>query len=146
MNVVTRISVYVDRTDEADPQLALIKGGGGALTREKIFAYAPDMFVCVVDSSKLPPTLGVFPLPIEISPMAAALVSRQTVSMSASPTICQGITTDNRNMVIDIVGLRFSDPCALETELNQLPGGCNGVFARRRVGLCISRHVRCDHS
>ena len=139
LNDVDNIPIYVDGADEVDAGFALIKGGGAALTREKIIASASDCFVCVVDSSKLVTALGTFPLPPEVIPIATSLVCRRLVSMGAVPTVRPQVTTDNGNVVIDAVGFSFADPLALETELNQLPGVvCNGIFARRHADVCIS--------
>lgn len=139
LNDVAAIPIYVDGADEIDPGFALIKGGSAALTREKIIPSASDCFVCVVDSSKLVPALGTFSLPLEVTPMAASVVCRRVVAMGGTPTVRPHVTTDNGNVVLDIVGLSFTDPLTLEMERNQLPGVvCNGIFARRRADIRIS--------
>ena len=139
LNDVAAIPIYVDGADEIDPGFALIKGGSAALTREKIIPSASDFFVCVVDSSKLVPALGTFSLPLEVTPMAASVVCRRVVAMGGTPTVRPHVTTDNGNVVLDIVGLSFTDPLTLEMERNQLPGVvCNGIFARRRADIRIS--------
>lgn len=138
-NTVSRLSVYVDGADEVDSNLALVKGGGAALTREKILSCMAQSFVCVVDESKRVRQLGAFALPIEVIPMATSLLCRRLVSMGGSPTVRSGVKTDNGNSIIDVTGLNFVDPIALEMALNQLPGAvCNGVFAIRRADVCIS--------
>ena len=138
-NDVASIPVYVDGADEIDPGFALIKGGSAALTREKIIPSASDCFVCVVDSSKLVPALGTFSLPLEVIPMAASVVCRRVVAMGGTPRVRPHVTTDNGNVVLDIVGLSFTDPLTLEMERNQLPGVVyNGIFARRRADIRIS--------
>lgn len=139
LNDVEQIPVYIDGADEIDAELVMIKGGGAALTREKIIASASDTFVCVVDASKLVPVLGSFPLPVEVIPMATALVERRIAAMGGTVKIRQNVVTDNGNVVLDIQGLSFADPAKLEAELNQLPGAvCNGIFAQRRADICIS--------
>ncbi len=138
-NSVSDLAVYVDGADEVDGDLMLIKGGGAALTREKILANAADLFVCMVDQSKRVERLGKFALPIEVIPMATQLIYRRIVALGGVPSIRAGITTDNGNSIIDVTGLSFVDPVALETALNQLPGVvCNGVFALRRADICIT--------
>ena len=139
LNDVAAIPIYVDGADEIDPGFALIKGGSAALTREKIIPSASDCFVCVVDSSKLVPALGTFSLPLEVIPMAASVVCRRVVAMGGTPRVRPHVTTDNGNVVLDIVGLSFTDPLTLEMERNQLPGVVyNGIFARRRADIRIS--------
>ena len=138
-NSVSDLAVYIDGADEVDNNLMLIKGGGAALAREKILASAADLFVCMVDQSKRVERLGKFALPIEVIPMATQLLCRRIMALGGLPAIREGITTDNGNSIIDVAGLSFVDPVALETELNQLPGAvCNGVFARRRADVCIT--------
>jgi ribose 5-phosphate isomerase A len=139
INAVQSLPVYIDGADEIDADFAMIKGGGAALTREKIIASTSDSFVCVVDKSKRVTRLGAFPLPIEVIPMAVRLVSRRLEVMGGAPTIRSGVTTDNGNLVLDVRGLSFANPIALETALNQLPGAvCNGVFALRSADVCIT--------
>ncbi|HVL55578.1 MAG TPA: ribose-5-phosphate isomerase RpiA [Burkholderiaceae bacterium] len=138
LNDVDRVPVYVDGADEIDGQLRMIKGGGGALTREKIIAAAADTFVCIADAGKLVTRLGRFPLPIEVIPMARALVSRRLQALGAQPRTRSGFVTDNGNVVIDAHGLPIDDPVATETELNQWPGVVTvGLFARRGADVAL---------
>ncbi|EGK70995.1 MAG: ribose-5-phosphate isomerase RpiA [Methyloversatilis sp.] len=133
-----RIPVYVDGADEIDPGLNLIKGGGGALTREKIVAAASDCFVCIADHSKCVEVLGRFPLPIEVIPMALGLVSRELTRMGGIPKLREGFVTDNGNLILDVAGLKITDPAAFETELDHLTGTVtNGLFARRRADVAL---------
>lgn len=133
-----RIPVYIDGADEIDPGLHLIKGGGGALTREKIVAAASDCFVCIADASKCVDVMGHFPLPIEVIPMAVALVSRELLRLGGVPKVREGFVTDNGNLIIDVAGLSITDPVALETELDHLTGTVtNGLFARRRADIAL---------
>ena len=133
------LALYVDGADECDPQRRLIKGGGAALTREKIIAEASRQFVCIVDPSKQVDVLGRFPLPIEVIPMARSLVARELVERTGGqPVWRQGVVTDNGNWVLDVHGLRIADPVALERELNQIPGVVSvGLFARRPADVVI---------
>lgn len=134
-----RIPVYVDGADEIDPSMAMIKGGGGALTREKIVAAASDQFICIVDDSKLVQVLGQFPLPVEVIPMATRLVADQLRSLGANPVQREGFVTDNGNPIIDAHGLQISDPRELEARINQWPGVVTvGLFAQRGADVCIS--------
>ena len=129
---VERLALYVDGADEVDPERRLIKGGGGALTREKIVAAASERFVCIVDDSKLVARLGAFPLPLEIIPMARRLVADRLRALGGRPRERAGFVTDNGNMILDIAGLDFTDPLALESELGQIVGVVgSGLFARR---------------
>jgi len=131
---VDALSVYIDGADEFDPNRNLIKGGGGALTREKITAAASMRFVCIVDESKRVEVLGSFPLPIEVIPMARALVARETEKIGGRPVLRQGFTTDNGNIILDVHDLKISDPEGLEDHLNGIPGVVtNGIFARQRA-------------
>jgi ribose 5-phosphate isomerase A len=133
-----RIPVYIDGADEIDPGLHLIKGGGGALTREKIVAAASDLFVCIADSSKCVDVMGRFPLPVEVIPMAAGLVTRELRRMGGTPKLREGFITDNGNIILDVAGLRIADPVALESELDHLTGTVtNGLFARRRADITL---------
>ena len=133
-----RIPVYIDGADEIDPGLHLIKGGGGALTREKIVAAASDCFVCIADASKCVDVMGRFPLPVEVIPMAVALVSRELLQLGGVPKVREGFVTDNGNLIIDVAGLSITDPVALETELDHLTGTVtNGLFARRRADIAL---------
>jgi ribose 5-phosphate isomerase A len=132
------LALYVDGADECDPRNMLIKGGGAALTREKIIAEASRQFVCIVDASKLVPVLGAFPLPVEVIPMARSLVAREIVGRGGRPVWRQGVTTDNGNSILDVHDLRITDPVALERELNQIPGVVTvGLFARRPADVVI---------
>ncbi len=133
-----RIPVYVDGADEIDPGLNLIKGGGGALTREKIVAAASDCFVCIADHSKCVEVLGRFPLPVEVIPMALGLVARELTRLGGIPKLREGFVTDNGNLILDVAGLKITDPAAFETELNHLTGTVtNGLFARRRADVAL---------
>ncbi|RMH61788.1 MAG: ribose-5-phosphate isomerase RpiA [Zetaproteobacteria bacterium] len=135
---VNSLSVYIDGADEFDPNKNLTKGGGGALTREKIVAAASDVFVCIVDETKRVATLGAFPLPIEVIPMARALVMNVARKLGGRPELRQGFTTDNGNVIIDVHGLRIDDPLALEDELNSVPGVVtNGIFAHQRADVVL---------
>ena len=132
LNNVGPLPVYVDGADEVTEHGAMIKGGGGALTREKIVAAASRKFVCIVDGSKLVDVLGRFPLPIEVIPMARSYVARELVRMGGQPELRQGFTTDNGNVILDVRNLKILDPVKLETELNQVAGVVTvGLFARR---------------
>ncbi|EED39040.1 ribose 5-phosphate isomerase A [Stenotrophomonas sp. SKA14] len=139
LNHSGNLSLYVDGADECDPNKCLIKGGGAALTREKIIAEASERFICIVDPSKQVPVLGAFPLPVEVIPMARSLVARQIRDMTGGqPTWREGVVTDNGNQILDIHNLQITDPEKLERELNQLPGVvCVGLFARRRADVVI---------
>ncbi len=139
LNHAGTLSLYVDGADECDGNKCLIKGGGAALTREKIIAEASERFVCIVDPSKQVPVLGRFPLPVEVIPMARSLVARQIRDMTGGqPTWREGVVTDNGNQILDIHNLQITDPEKLERELNQLPGVvCVGLFARRRADVVI---------
>ena len=137
-NAAGPLSLYVDGADESDPHLRLIKGGGAALTREKIVAEAARTFVCIADESKLVSVLGKFPLPIEVIPMARSLVARQLVTLGGQPVWREGVTTDNGNWILDVHGLAITDPVALEREINQWPGVVAvGLFARRKADVLI---------
>jgi ribose 5-phosphate isomerase A len=132
LNNVGPLPVYVDGADEVTEHGAMIKGGGGALTREKIVAAASRKFVCIVDGSKLVDVLGKFPLPVEVIPMARSYVARELVRMGGQPELRQGFTTDNGNVILDVRNLKILDPVKLETEINQLAGVVTvGLFARR---------------
>ena len=132
------IPVHVDGADEIDPGLNMIKGGGGALTREKIVAAAAGRFVCIVDASKCVEVLGSFALPIEVIPMALELVCRELRGIGATPQLRAGYVTDNGNQIVTAAGLAITDPVALESEINQWPGVVsNGLFARRPADLAL---------
>mgnify|MGYP003450263840 FL=1 len=138
LNQVDRISVYVDGADEITPALAMIKGGGGALTREKIVAALADKFICIADASKWVTTLGAFPLPIEVIPMARSMIARELVKMGGSPVYRTGFVTDNGNVILDTYGLHISDPIELEQRLNNLTGVVtNGLFAARPADVLL---------
>jgi len=132
LNNTGDLAVYIDGADEVTEHGAMIKGGGGALTREKIVAAASRKFVCIVDGSKLVDVLGAFPLPIEVIPMARSYVARELVRLGGQPELRQGFTTDNGNVILDVRNLKILDPVKLETELNQIAGVVTvGLFARR---------------
>ncbi|HXZ54232.1 MAG TPA: ribose-5-phosphate isomerase RpiA [Burkholderiales bacterium] len=138
LNSVNELPVYVDGADEITEHLAMIKGGGGALTREKIVAAVARKFVCIADESKLVPVLGKFPLPVEVIPMARAYVARQMVRLGGQPQLREGFTTDNGNVVLDIRGLSFLNPVELETAINNIAGVVtNGLFARRGADVLL---------
>ncbi len=138
LNEVGWLDVYIDGADEANRRLELIKGGGGALTREKIVAAASRRFVCIADESKLVDELGHFPLPIEIIPMARSLVTARLEELGGRPQLRHGFVTDNGNQILDVHGLRIRDPIGLETELNNIPGVvCVGIFALRPADLLL---------
>jgi ribose 5-phosphate isomerase A len=137
-NEVESLAVYVDGADEIDHQGHMIKGGGAALTREKIVADIAQRFVCIADESKLVTTLGRFPLPIEVIPMAAAQVARRLRALGGEPALREGVVTDNGGRIIDVRGLRITDPVAMETEINQWPGVvCVGIFARHKASVLL---------
>lgn len=138
LNEVAHMPVYVDGADEITPRLEMVKGGGGALTREKIVAAVADKFVCVCDQSKLVDRLGKFPLPVEVIPMARAYVAREIVKLGGQPKLREGFVTDNGNVIIDIHGLSIVDPADFETRLNQIVGVVtNGLFACRGADLLL---------
>jgi ribose 5-phosphate isomerase A len=138
LNSVDELPVYVDGTDEITEHLHMIKGGGGALTREKIVAAVAKKFVCIADESKLVPVLGKFPLPIEVIPMARGYVGREITRLGGQPMLRQGFTTDNGNVILDVHGLQILNPTELETTLNQIPGVVtNGLFARRKADVLL---------
>jgi ribose 5-phosphate isomerase A len=138
LNEIADLELYVDGADEANPARQLIKGGGGALTREKIVAAAARRFVCIVDDSKLVARLGGFPLPIEVIPMARALVARELTARGGRPQWREGFVTDNGNHILDVHGLAITDPPALERELNQIAGVVTvGLFAIRPADVLL---------
>jgi ribose 5-phosphate isomerase A len=138
LNDVSSMPVYVDGADEITAQLEMVKGGGGALTREKIVAAVADRFVCVCDESKLVGTLGKFPLPVEVIPMAREYVAREIARLGGQPKLREGFITDNGNVIIDVHGLRIDDPAGFETALNAIVGVVtNGLFARRGADLLL---------
>ena len=137
-NSVESLAVYVDGADEIDHQGHMIKGGGAALTREKIVADMSARFVCIADESKLVTTLGRFPLPVEVIPMAAAQISRLLRKLGGEPVLREGVVTDNGCQIIDVRGLHIHDPNAAEREINQWPGVVSvGIFARNKASLCL---------
>lgn len=138
LNSAGPLSLYVDGADEADAHRRLIKGGGGALTREKIVAAASRTFVCIADESKCVPVLGKFPLPIEVIPMARSHVARELLKTGGTPMLRSGFTTDNGNVILDLHGLSITDPLKLEAELNQITGVvCVGLFAKRPADVLL---------
>lgn len=137
LNKVERIGVYVDGADEIDPHFAMIKGGGGALTREKIVAMVSDRFVCIADQSKKVDVLGKFPLPIEVIPMAVRAVSRELEKLGGKPVL-RDFTTDNGNKILDVHGLKIEDPVQWEQKLNQIVGVVTvGLFAARGADVLL---------
>ena len=143
LNEIESLPVYVDGADEIDPHGAMIKGGGGALTREKIVASVADVFLCIADESKRVGVLGTFPLPVEVIPMARTAIGRRIAAMGAVPVLRvqqDGLPyiTDNGNEIIDVKGLKIADPLAFEIELNAWPGVVTvGLFAARGANLCL---------
>ena len=138
LNSVNELPVYIDGADEVTEHLHMIKGGGGALTREKITAAVARRFVCICDASKRVPVLGKFPLPVEVIPMARSYVGRELLKMGAHPRLREGFTTDNGNLVLDCHGLTLLDPPRTESELNQIAGlVTNGIFARRPADVLL---------
>ena len=142
LNEITHMPVYIDGADEIDASGAMIKGGGGALTREKIVASVAEKFICIADGSKLVEVMGTFPLPVEVIPMAQAAVSRALKAMGATPILRlkEGVpyVTDNGCFIIDAAGLRITQPANLEQQINDLPGVVtNGLFARKGANVCL---------
>lgn len=138
LNEVGQLPVYIDGADETNTARQLIKGGGGALTREKIIAASSQVFVCIVDAAKLAPTLGSFPLPVEVIPMARALVAGRLSAIGGRPVLRAGYITDNGNDIFDVHDLIIKDPLALESALNQIPGVVTvGLFARRPADVLL---------
>jgi ribose 5-phosphate isomerase A len=138
LNDTGTLPVYVDGADEVTEHGAMIKGGGGALTREKIVAAASRKFVCIVDRSKLVDVLGKFPLPVEVIPLARSYVARELVRLGGQPELRQGFTTDNGNVILDVRNLKLVDPVARETEINQIAGVVTvGLFARRGADVIL---------
>jgi len=137
-NQVESLAVYIDGADEIDHRGHMIKGGGAALTREKIVADIAARFVCIADESKLVTTLGRFPLPVEVIPMAAAQIARRLRALGGEPVLRAGVVTDNGGQIIDVRGLSIDDPAALEREINQWPGVVAvGIFARNKADVCL---------
>src|SRR3954452_4865260 len=138
LNSINELPVYVDGADEVTEHLHMIKGGGGALTREKIVAAVAKKFVCICDASKLVPVLGKFPLPLEVIPMARSHVGREMLKRGAQPVLRENYKTDNGNLILDCHGLTLLDPPALEAELNNIAGVVtNGIFARRPADVLL---------
>ncbi|HET7671575.1 MAG TPA: ribose-5-phosphate isomerase RpiA [Burkholderiales bacterium] len=138
LNSVARLDVYVDGADEVTEHLHMIKGGGAALTREKIIAAVANKFVCICDASKLVPVLGKFPLPIEVIPMARSHVGREMLRRGAQPVLRENVKTDNGNLILDCHGLTILDPAAMEADLNNIAGVVtNGIFARRPADVLL---------
>lgn len=138
LNKTGTLSIYVDGADEANSSLQLIKGGGAALTREKIVAGASRKFVCIADESKLVPVLGKFPLPIEVIPMAQSFVAREIVRLGGNPYLRDGVVTDNGNIILDVRGLDIVDAAGLERQINQIPGVVTvGLFALRPADVLL---------
>jgi ribose 5-phosphate isomerase A len=139
LNAAPQVLVYVDGADEVNPAKQLIKGAGGALTREKIVAASADEFICIVDDSKLVPVLGTtFPLPVEVIPMARGLAARALVGLGGTPVYRQGVVTDNGNIILDVRGLDFTDPLELERRINNIVGVvCNGIFAAQAADVVL---------
>ena len=138
LNDVTDLPVYIDGADEINAEMHMIKGGGGALTREKIVSAVAQKFVCIADGSKLVDVLGKFPLPVEVIPMASAYVARELTRLGGTPVLREGFVTDNGNLILDVKGLQIVDPEDLETRINQIVGVVtNGLFACRPADVCL---------
>lgn len=138
LNAVGSLSVYVDGADETNPNLQLIKGGGAALTREKIVAATAEKFVCIADASKWVDVLGAFPLPVEVIPMARSYVARQIVKLGGDPIWREGVMTDNGNVILDVHNMQIAEPIQLEQALNQITGVVtNGLFAMRPADVLL---------
>jgi ribose 5-phosphate isomerase A len=138
LNSVSDLPVYIDGADEITEHLAMIKGGGGALTREKIVAAVAEKFICIADETKLVGVLGRFPLPVEVIPMARSYVGRELVKLGGQPVLRQGFTTDNGNLILDVHGLSILKPLELEAELNNITGVVtNGLFAQRGADILL---------
>ena len=137
-NEVESLALYIDGADEIDHGGCMIKGGGGALTREKIVADLAERFICIADESKLVRTLGGYPLPVEVIPMARSLVARRLRAIGGEPVLREGFLTDNGCVILDVHGLAITDPPAMESEITQWPGVVTiGVFARNRASTCL---------
>ena len=138
LNSVTELSVYIDGADEATKNKHLIKGGGGALTREKIVAAASKQFICIIDDTKLVPLLGNFPLRVEVVPMAQSYVAREITKLGGQPELRQNFITDNGNVILDIHNMKIENPSEIENKLNQITGVVtNGLFAKRPADVLI---------
>ena len=138
LNSIDSFSVYVDGADEINRQKHMIKGGGAALTREKIVAAVADSFICIVDQSKQVDVLGTFPLPVEVIPMASSYVQRELTKLGGKPVLRAGVTTDNGNVILDVHQLAITDPLKLEQQINNIVGVvCNGIFAHRAADMVL---------
>lgn len=138
LNAIKELNFYIDGADESNTDLELIKGGGGALTREKIVAAVAQQFICIVDGSKMVSTLGAFPLPVEVIPMARSFVARELVRLGGRPTYREGFVTDNGNLILDVHGLSIENPVALENQINNITGVVtNGLFAQRSANVIL---------
>jgi ribose 5-phosphate isomerase A len=138
LNSVDGMDIYVDGADEITEHMHMLKGGGGALTREKIVAACAKSFICICDASKLVPVLGKFPLPVEVIPMARSQVARALIKLGGQPQLREGFTTDNGNIILDVHGLTILDPVALEAQINQIVGVVtNGLFAARAANVLL---------
>lgn len=138
LNEVSEVAIYIDGADESNHHLQLIKGGGGALTREKIIAAVADQFVCIADQSKLVDVLGAFPLPVEVVPMSRSYVAREIVKMGGQPVYREGVITDNHNVILDVHGWSIKEAIALEKDLNNIVGVVtNGLFAMRPADVLL---------
>ena len=138
LNAVDKVPVYVDGADETDPNLCLIKGGGGALTREKIIADVADKFICIADASKKVKVLGAFPLPVEVVPVARSHVARELVKLGGDPVYRDGFVTDNGNIILDVHNMQIAKPVELEAKINNIVGVVTtGLFARRRADVLL---------
>ncbi len=137
-NVIDELPLYIDGADAYNELKQLVKGGGGALTKEKILAYASKQFICIVDATKQPSILGIFPVAVEVIPMARSYVARQITKLGGKPEYREHFITDNGNIILDVFGLEITQPIELETKLNQIPGVvCNGIFAIRKADVLI---------
>ena len=138
LNEVTDLPVYIDGADEINAEMHMIKGGGAALTREKIVSAVATKFICIADGSKLVPVLGKFPLPVEVIPMAWTYVQRELTKLGGTVTLREGVITDNGNLILDVKGLQIVDPVDLESRINQIVGVVtNGLFASRPADVCL---------
>jgi ribose 5-phosphate isomerase A len=138
LNDISDLPVYIDGADEINAEMHMIKGGGGALTREKIVSAVAQKFVCIVDGSKYVEVLGSFPLPVEIIPMARAQITRELIRLGGRPVLREGFVTDNGNLILDVHGLQILDPVELESRLDHIAGVvANGLFARRPATVCL---------
>lgn len=138
LNSIDRLDVYVDGADEINEQKSMIKGGGAALTREKIIAAVAKQFICIIDDSKKVDILGEFPLPVEVIPMARSYVARELVKLGGDPVYREGVVTDNGNVILDVHNMKILDPKTLETEINQIVGVVtNGLFAHRGANTLL---------